>query len=195
MLDNTMQLCRPMDLFARQSNLVKHWTIAFLAAALTCGSAEAAELDLLPSVIVNPANAQVRLKQIASITLPSDLAPVPDGSGRLFVTDLTGTIRVIDGSGSLLASPYHTMAGTQTILDRDTAFTSIAFHPGFSNPASAGYGKFYTLEPEKPGTATATFSPKFSSVGTNYHHQNVFTNTRCLIPRQIRSAVVLQSGK
>lgn len=131
---------------------------------------EAAELDLLPSVSVGPSNIEVRLQQIASIGLPGDLAPVPDGSGRMLVADLTGTIYHING-GSV--QTYHTMAGSQTKLDGDTAFTAIAFHPGFANPASPGYKKFYTIEPENAGTATATFSPLHSSMSSPYHHQDV----------------------
>jgi glucose/arabinose dehydrogenase len=104
---------------------------------------------------------------------PSDLAPAPDGSGRLFVTDLGGAIHVLDGTGNLLADPYHAMNGTQTLRDGDTAFTSLAFHPEFANPLSAGFGKFYAVEPEIAGTATATFSPQHNSMGTSYHHQDV----------------------
>jgi glucose/arabinose dehydrogenase len=133
-----------------------------------------AELDLLPSIIISPSNQTVSLSFQGSIPLPSDMATPNDGSGRLFVTDyVSGAIRIFDGGGNLLATPYHTMAGPTTKIDGDTAFTSIAFHPGFANVASPGYGKFYTLEPQQPGTATATFSPQFSSVGTTYHHQDV----------------------
>lgn len=134
----------------------------------------AAELDLLPSIIVSPSNSTVRLQQLASLSLPSDMAPVPDQSGKLFVTELSGAIHVIDGS---TIQTYHTMTGANTISpvpNGDTAFTSIAFHPGFADASSPGYRKFYTLEPEKPATATATFTPQFSSISVaNTHHQDV----------------------
>jgi glucose/arabinose dehydrogenase len=137
-------------------------------------SSASAELDLLPSVIVSPSNQMVKLSPKGTIALPSDMATPNDGSGRLFVTDyVSGAIRIFDSSGNLLATPYHTMAGPTTKIDGDTAFTSIEFHPGFATVGSPGYGKFYTLEPQQPGTATATFSPQFSSVGTSYHHQDV----------------------
>ncbi|HVH05088.1 MAG TPA: hypothetical protein VNE71_03710, partial [Myxococcota bacterium] len=46
---------------------------------------------------------------------PTDIVPFPDGSGRLAVATLGGVVRVIDGSGQLLAAPLLTGAETGVV--------------------------------------------------------------------------------
>ena len=49
----------------------------------------------------------IALKLIADgLTSPLDLAQPDDGTGRLFIVDQIGLIRVVDGGGALLAEPF-----------------------------------------------------------------------------------------
>ena len=45
---------------------------------------------------------------------PTDLIPFNDGTGRLMLATLGGTIRVIDGGGNLLPAPLLTTSQTVT---------------------------------------------------------------------------------
>jgi sialidase-1 len=148
------------------------WAVICLAviAGLACDGA-AAENDVLPSVIVSPTNLTGALTSFANITLPSDAAVVPDGSGRVMVTELySGAIRIVDPQAGLLPAPYYVMAGPQTVVESDTGFTAIAFHPGFADSNSPGFGKFYTLEPESTSSGVPDFTPDYYS---GSHHQDV----------------------
>jgi hypothetical protein len=82
-----------------------------------------------------------------------DLAPIPDGTGRLAVSTINGTIRLIDGGGNLLPTPLMTKAQSALFLEprtppNEAGMTGIAFHPDFSNAGAFGYGKLYTVTSE-----------------------------------------------
>jgi len=133
---------------------------------------------MLPDV--TQSNITVRLQPVATglnepvggttQIVPSDLVPIPDASGRLFVSTLGGVIRVIQPGGGLMPAPYFDMTGPNTSLGNAHGFTSIALHPGFADPGSGGFGKFYTLETEEPNSAPADF---FESVISGSHHDEV----------------------
>lgn len=82
---------------------------------------------------------------------PTDVSS--DGMGRIFVATLGGVVRVFDNNDHLLPAPYLTAAQTGNVPagNGENGMTSIAFHPGFSNPNSTGYGKFYTQTTERGG--------------------------------------------
>ncbi len=54
----------------------------------------------------------------------------PDESGRMFVVEQSGTVRIIAG-GELLAEPFLDISG-QISSDNEQGLLSIAFHPGFA---------------------------------------------------------------
>jgi hypothetical protein len=90
---------------------------------------------------------------------PTDLVPLPDGSGRMAVATLGGTIRLLDSSGNPLDSadtPYIEVA--VHINDRfNFGMTSLAFHPDFAVTGAPGFGKVYCLVTEPSETAVADF--------------------------------------
>ena len=102
-----------------------------------------------PTVALKP----ICLQQIHS---PTTITSALDGSGRLFVCDQLGKIYIIQG-GMLLPAPFLNIASTANAAPNNgpgpvvTLTTSydergllgLAFHPGFANPASPGYRKFY----------------------------------------------------
>lgn len=108
---------------------------------------------------------------------PTELVPFADGSGRMLVGTLRGTVRVIDAGGNLLPTPFMTQVQTgsqpPTISWEESGLTSIAFHPDYGDSAKAGYGKLYTLTREyglldQPGGGFPT--PDFGNSGD---HQSV----------------------
>lgn len=110
--------------------------------------------------VVHPGDMRVRLKTVAawnpvlnleseSLELtPTDIVPLGDGSGRLLMSTLGGTIRVLDHDG-LRDEPLfnHVQSGLQ--LQQESGATGIAVHPNFAGDAQAfGYGKIYTITTE-----------------------------------------------
>ena len=136
------------------------WGVAVLGAEL----ASAAATDLLNDDTnlfsdANHAAATLNLKPF--VQMPSGFNNINSmttrpGDNRLYVTTGDGTIFRIDdnGSGGHVATPWFNLAsamstgGHPLYWDGNTGsqsgLQSVAFHPDFNNPASPGYGKFYT---------------------------------------------------
>lgn len=92
----------------------------------------------------------VVLQQLHS---PTCITHAPDGSGRLFVVDQAGQIRIIKG-GMLVPRPFLDISNTASVeADRKvigvgTGYTelglfSLAFHPGYADAGSPGFCRFY----------------------------------------------------
>ncbi len=79
---------------------------------------------------------------LPSFSTPVGIKHAGDGSGRLFVVELGGTIRVIDGSGAVLATPFVNL-GSRVTSGNERGLLDIAFHPDHGVPGAAGEGKFY----------------------------------------------------
>lgn len=78
---------------------------------------------------------RVSLELVAEgFTMPVALASPADGTGRLFVADLPGVIRVIDAEGRLLDEPFleitDRVVGLRTGYD-ERGLLGLAFHPQF----------------------------------------------------------------
>lgn len=77
----------------------------------------------------------VALEPTASgLTSPVVLKPAPDDSGRLFVVDQTGVIRILSPDGELLATPFLDLS--ESIVDLNAGFDErgllgLAFHPEY----------------------------------------------------------------
>ncbi len=88
---------------------------------------------------------------------PMHMTPAGDQSGRLFIVDQPGQIRIID-NGVLLAQPFLDISNRLVPLgiigifnenDYDErGLLGMAFHPQYDNPSSPGYGKIYTYTSE-----------------------------------------------
>jgi glucose/arabinose dehydrogenase len=89
---------------------------------------------------------------------PVELAHAGDGSGRLFIADQLGTIRILDtASDTLRTAPFLDLAAKLVPLSGgydERGLLGLAFHPGY-----ASNGKFYVSysapSPNWPGTASA----------------------------------------
>jgi glucose/arabinose dehydrogenase len=121
--------------------------------------------------LIQKGTVKVELQKIAvGLTSPIDMKPAPDGSGRLFIVDQAGKIFIIQ-NGILKSTPFLDVTsrlvsplgviGTFDVNDYDErGFLGMAFHPGFTNPASPGFRKIYTFTSE-PNSAPADFVTEF----------------------------------
>ena len=69
-------------------------------------------------------------------THPVMLAEAPDGSGRLFVVDQTGVIRVVDSDGTVQSDPFLDISDRVVDLNAnydERGLLGLAFHPDFEN--------------------------------------------------------------
>lgn len=71
---------------------------------------------------------------VIGLTRPVDLQIADDGSGRMFVVEQGGTIRIISG-GSVLSTPFLDIRNKVTTDQSELGFLGVAFHPNFAqNP-------------------------------------------------------------
>jgi glucose/arabinose dehydrogenase len=71
----------------------------------------------------------------SGLASPVALTHAGDGSGRLFVVDQVGVIRVIDAGGTLLPTPYLDLAGRVVTVEPtfdERGALGLAFHPDFA---------------------------------------------------------------
>ena len=84
----------------------------------------------------------VVLKQLYS---PTNITAAPDGSGRVFICDQPGKIHILQ-NGMILPTPFLDVGGKMVTIGTgysERGLLGMAFHPGFANPASPGYQRFY----------------------------------------------------
>jgi glucose/arabinose dehydrogenase len=158
------------------STLRTSW-LALLAAAHA-----ASGQDILPDPPLGEAT--VVLTEIASglagpvagVTqvFPTDLAPFPDGSGRLGVMTLGGVVRLIDPVRGLLDAPYLVTANADTqVASGNFGMVALAFHPDFAEPGGPGFGRLYTIETEFEAAGTPDFAGSLLPTGFGGRHHDV----------------------
>lgn len=102
-----------------------------------------------PATLTDPA---VALQTVAEgLTSPVAMAEAPDGSGRMFVVDQIGLVRVITADGELLDDPFLDIRDQVVPLNEsydERGLLGLAFHPAY-----AGNGRFfvYYSAPLRPG--------------------------------------------
>ncbi len=134
-----------------------HRRLLYALSATAIGLAMAG-CDLVPAPPL-PAGTVITLKPVAEgLTSPVKLVAPPDGSGRLFVVDQTGKIRIIDSHGALLPEPFLDVSskmvqvgidfGNGLIFD-ERGLLGLVFHPDF-----ASNGVFFIFYSAPPGDET-----------------------------------------
>jgi glucose/arabinose dehydrogenase len=98
---------------------------------------------------------------VGQIHSPVAMVPAGDGSGRMFIADQRGSIRIFrDG---VLQPGVFLDLSKKLVLERagfdERGLLGLAFHPGYADPAAPGFRRFYVFysapSPNAPGTATA----------------------------------------
>ncbi len=93
-----------------------------------------------PSPIGDPMTARIELVA-EGLTAPVALVEAPDGTGRLFVVEQVGRIRIIDAAGRLLAQPFLDVSAKMVALNPgfdERGLLGLAFHPNY-----ASNGRFF----------------------------------------------------
>ncbi len=101
---------------------------------------------ILSSLLIVSASSQAQIPAdvtldpvpgISGLSAPLGIKHAGDASGRLFIVQQGGTIRIVDADGTLLATPFINI-GTRTTASGERGLLDIAFHPQF-----ASNGRFY----------------------------------------------------
>lgn len=108
-----------------------------------------AALCLLPAAL-HAAFPTLHLKPVVldQLVSPVNISSADDGSGRLFVCEQQGVIRIVQG-GMLLPTPFLDISGTRMDLTLSSTGPSefgllgLAFHPDYANAGEPGHRKFY----------------------------------------------------
>jgi glucose/arabinose dehydrogenase len=69
---------------------------------------------------------------VSGLSYPVGITNAGDGSGRLFVNELTGKIRVINPDGTLRAADFVDLSD-RLVAGGEQGFLGVAFHPDFAN--------------------------------------------------------------
>ncbi|MCY4266045.1 MAG: PQQ-dependent sugar dehydrogenase [Gammaproteobacteria bacterium] len=87
--------------------------------------------------------------------------PIPDNSGRLVLNDLRGLLYFTDKSGTepvvYLDLREQEVGFDDSMFPNETGLTGFAFHPGFGDANSPGYGKFYTAFSVDSGSGVSDY--------------------------------------
>jgi glucose/arabinose dehydrogenase len=157
---------------------LQRWFLAAATAAFLATPAAAQELPRTPDEVALPegtlpGDPQISLVQIAEgFQDPTNVASAFDGSGRLFVTERVGRVRIVNSDGSVNEEPFVDLTNINPLGNIvQTGFVeqglfAIAFHPNFTEN-----GHFYlhysslpfngdgmitriTVDPESPDVVT-----------------------------------------
>lgn len=100
-------------------------TSAFSSATPTAASTPQGPGDLVPSLGFVPV--------AAGLSQPVFVTNAGDGSGRLFVLERVGRIRVIDSAGNLLPTPFLDLSSIVRSTGSEEGILGLAFHPAYES--------------------------------------------------------------
>jgi glucose/arabinose dehydrogenase len=94
-------------------------------------TAQASRVDsTIPPLPTGPDRLRVELRT-AGLTDPIGITHAGDGSGRLFVNERAGRVRVITEDGSLLEEPFVDLSN-RVLFGNERGLLGLAFHPDFA---------------------------------------------------------------
>lgn len=118
----------------------------------------------LPSIPTGPVSIEVQAVA-TGLSSPIDMVSADDGTGRLFIIEQAGRIRIFR-NGAVNATPFLNMT-TQIKAGGEEGFLGLSFHPGFSDSSSPGFRRLYTYATEPNIGAGADFTVPMSGAPAN----------------------------
>jgi glucose/arabinose dehydrogenase len=88
------------------------------------------------SIALEPVGTPTAVAGGSPLSSPVMATHAGDGSGRLFVADQVGQIRIIDANGDLLPTPFLVISSRMVTLDAnfdERGLLGVAFHPDYAN--------------------------------------------------------------
>lgn len=113
----------------------------------------------------------VGLQIIATnLVSPTVLTHAHDGSGRLFIADQVGQVRVVDSGGNLLPTPFLDISNRMVTLTTnydERGLLGLAFHPGYAT--NGRFFVYYAAPPPSTNFNNMTVLSEFkvSAIDTN----------------------------
>ena len=120
-----------------------------LVVSICCALGSARLPAAFPTVALKPVSLQ-------ELQAPTNISNAGDGSGRLFICEQRGQIRILQ-NGMLLPTPFIDLSSKivpfpptgylfpMSANYDERGLLGLAFHPGYANALSAGYRKFYVF--------------------------------------------------
>ena len=182
--------------FALGTNILTAIATDNLGTTTTSAPVQVVIARYLPAI--TNGNITLFLQPIATNLAAPDYAISPPGdTSRLFVVEQNGLLRIIQ-NGILLPTPaLDIQSRVQPPLvasnpNDERGLLGLAFHPGFTNPASPGYQTLYTYNSEPLGTGATYAAPN----GAAQTYKNVFNewkissaNTNVVDPASRREVI------
>ncbi len=97
---------------------------------------------------------------VDGLTVPVALVEPDDGTGRLFIVDQVGQIRVVDGQGRLLPTPFLDVSAALVALRAgydERGLLGLAFHPDYANNGRF-FVRYSTPRGDDPGEPCTNFA-------------------------------------
>lgn len=85
---------------------------------------------LSTQVAAAPLHAMI-VPYVSGLSSPIDIVAAPDGSGRIFVVEKDGAIRIIE-NGALLPTPFLSLGSDVVLSGGERGLLSFAFHPSYA---------------------------------------------------------------
>ena len=128
------------------------WQHALLPLVFTLAACGSPQADA-STPVTSPGTAEVRLEPVvSSLTQPTSVVSAEDGSGRLFITQKTGLLRIVE-NGNVLATPFLDLTSAVS-TDSERGLLGVAFHPDY-----AQNGRFFVNYTRQDGaTVIAEFA-------------------------------------
>ena len=158
--------------FALGTNTLTAMATDNLGAKATSAPVHVIIARYLPAITNGTIN--ILLQPIATNMAAPDYAISPPGdTTRLFVVEQNGLLRIIQNGTLLPGSALDIQSRVQPPLvpsnaNDERGFLGLAFHPGFTNPASPGYRTLYTYNSELIPAATTPTYPVPTTATNNY---------------------------
>lgn len=121
-----MPSCFVIPRCSRRKPVFSAAALLLLAFLSGCGGSSSSQST--PPVLTNPA---VSLRQIVGgLTAPLDLQEPDDNSGRLFVVEQGGTIRIVQ-NGALVPAPFLDIS-SKVHMEGESGLLGLVFHPNYA---------------------------------------------------------------